>query len=699
MEGFADLLTDAFSETSVPSLPDGDLDFESLNLDEKCEEEEETENLTAKEDGALLQEATGEAAVLFGEEAKDMLYSAENEEQTDDKSDEEDYAGVNTPEEDYTSSDGDSEQEDSVSGEDEDNEEEEEEEEEGVGAAEEPGDLLMSVQCSDEFHDEDKEDRVYAEGRPLALEAAENPQVRNKEQGEAESDEEEAYFGRLPEGGGEMMIKGVGAEEDEKVEEKQEDSSDPEWEGMKIEKEENVLAQDLEQEVESPYGDDPTTASSEFPSISLQNLQDLIAEVDNEKYEEKMKDFSGEEHQEAGESFADYPSDFSSCEYTENGGKNQESKCKSNAPSCTSDCGSYSQQDTCLEVVEDLTSSEDTDRKEDEYLYSRDLETEADRLMSLDVAAGEEDGGKTEDLSGNAAVTWSDDGDETGGSDSYSSSEDEYPLRRNNEELLGNMCQQDPENIKPDSGSSTECHDNPRAEPADFLSWDFDVLKSDNFLSEYLLEEPDKAGTHPGEDVSSYSAVQREDSRTTSSSYQGSLDDSFFFNTGIEASGVDELGTLGEDEYEEERNWEQEQERIQAFYRFYDDSDEDNGREGRQTKVQFCADPLSRVIHYETDSSDRDSLSSSSDREENPSSTETSDEQREPEVIPQMKPACDPPNMQLQDLSTTRTCTGKHKSLGMLKLILKMGLVTAMGLLMFWLTTDQADWIRQIFFF
>ncbi|XP_054868945.1 ABC transporter F family member 4 isoform X3 [Amphiprion ocellaris] len=693
MEGFADLLTDAFSETSVPSIPDGDLDFESLNLDEKCDEDE---NL-AETDGALLQEAADETAVLFGKEAEDASYSAENEVCEDDKSDEEDFAGVRTPEEHCTSSDGDSEQEDSVSGEDEDNEEEEEE-----GTVEEPGDLLMSVHCDDELHDGDKEDRIFAEGQPLAPEAAENPQVRNEEQGEAESDEEEedeeeeeeeeAYFGKLPEDGSEMTIKGVGAEEDEqeKVEEKQEDSSDPEWEGMKIEQEENA------QEVESPYGDEPAKAGSEFPSISLQNLQDLIAEVDSEESVEKMKDFSGEEHQEAGESFADYPSDFSSCEYAEDGGKSQESK--KNASLCASECDSDArQQDMSLERdAADLTCDEDADRKEDDDLYGRDLEMEADRLMSLG-------GQETERFLGN------DDGEDADWSGSYSSSDEEFQPRRNNEELLDNMCLQEPEKSNPNVGSSTEDHHNTKAEPADYLSWEFDVLKTDDLLSEYLFEDPEKAGTpyedanrRPEEDDNCYSVVQREDSRTTSSSYQGSLDDDFFFNAGLEASGATELGALGEDEYEEERNWEQEQERIKAFYKFYDDSDEENGKEGRQIKVQFCADPLSRVIHYETDS-DRDSLSSSSDREENPSSAETSDEPKEPEDILQRRPACDPPNVQLTetipDISTTQTCTGKHKCLSPLKLMLKMGLVTATGLLMFWLTTDQADWIREIFFF
>ncbi|XP_035512385.1 acidic leucine-rich nuclear phosphoprotein 32-related protein 1 isoform X2 [Morone saxatilis] len=525
-QSFSDLLSDAFSDTSVPSFPDGDLDFENFNFDEKFEDKSDIsyENLT-KEEEAVQQEATLQTAVLSDMETKD-IYMAENVDE--EQSDEEGFQGVRvmgidkTPEEDYTSSDGDSEQESSVSGDD-----EEEDEEEDMGTGEEPGDLLMSVHCGNEFCDGNKEDRLFAQGQPLAPEGAENPQVRNEEQGESESDEEVSYFERVPVRGSEMMTKGDGIEEDEqeREEKKREDSSDSECEGMKIEQVQNVLAQCFERELENPCRDVPEKASGvECPEISAQNLQDLLAEVDGQEYVEKMKDFSGEEHQEA-----------------------------------------------------DLLTTEDTDK--------------AETLLS-DVTAAE--------------------------------------------------------------------------------------------------------------DVNTYSAVQREDAKTTSPSNQGSLDDSFFFNTELEASEISEMGQLGDDESEEDRNWEQEQERIRAFYEFYDDSDGENGREGRQIKVQFCADPLSQIIHYETDSSDRDSLSSSTDREEELSSAETSEELREPEDIVQMKPVCDPPNTQLPenvpDLCNTPNCTRKHKCLDLLKLTLKMGVVVVTGLMMFWLATDQAGWFSHVFF-
>ncbi|XP_040921837.1 cilia- and flagella-associated protein 251 isoform X2 [Toxotes jaculatrix] len=738
-QSLSDLLSDAFSETCVPSFPDEDLDFDKLDFDEMFEEDKTDishENIPTEEDKSLHQEAMGETAVLSRMETKDM-HKVENTdpEQYDEENDEEDFQGVDvglasmdrTPEEDYTSSDGDSEQEDSVSGED------EEDEEEDTDTGVKPGDLLMSACSSYEFCCDNKEDRIFAEGQPPAPEGDENPQVRNEEQGEGESNEEVSYFGRVPECGNEMMIKGDVTEEDEQEgdEEKREDSSDSECEGMKVEQEENV-AQRFEQDVENPYRCAPAADTLEFQERSVQNLQDLIVEADSEEDAEEVKDFSGEEHQEAGESFADYPSDFSSCEYVEDRVKHPECNFQSNALPHTSDSGSDAQQNICLEgAVTDITwmrSEEGTEEEGDEYLYSRDLEMEAEKFRSFDLAAGEKYRGKTEaveNVLGNAAVTGCVDVE----SDSYSSSDDEAQVRKRDEELVDSMCLQDPENDKKLedtwlystsssafsmwSISDDQPITNNRENPPDLsTNWDFEVSKTAFALCGDLSTTEDiqtetplsSVSQRPAESNNSYSVVQRDDHKTTSPSYQGSLDDSFFFNTELEASGITELGQLGDDEYEDERNWEQEQERIKAFYEFYD-SEGENEREERQIKVQFCTDPLSQVIHYETDS-DRDSLSSSTDRDEDLSSTETSEELREPDDNTlQMIPACDPPNTQLpesvpeNDVSNTQICTRKHKCLGMLKLMLKMGLVIGVGLLTFWLATDQPDWFSQASFF
>ncbi|KAM7412073.1 hypothetical protein PAMA_021846 [Pampus argenteus] len=700
-QSLADLLTDAFAETSIPSFTDDDLDFESLDLDENIS----CENVPTKKEGALHQEAT-DATVLSRKESLDV-YKAEN---VDVKKDFQ-GAGVMSmdemTEEDYTSSGGESGEEGSVSGEN------EEDEEEGTG--EKRGDVLMPVHCGDEFYDGNKEDRIFAERQPLAPEGTENPQVRNKDQGE--SDEEVSYFERVPGRGGEMMIRGDGIEEDKQErEKKKQDSYDSECEDVKIEQE-HFLAQRFEQEVENPYRDEPAEATLEFPGISVENLQDLNAEADTEENVERINDFSGDEHQQAGESFADYPSDFSSCEYVEDRGKNQENY-QLNASPCASDLGANAKQNTCLErAVTDITWMRDAEDTDDDvgdgYLYSTDLEMDADRFMGLAVAKGEKIE-IVEHALDDTAVTWCDDGSETSESESYSSSDNEFQVRKSDEEFSYNVILQDPENNKQledtrlQCGSSAEFSRRSVSDDrhiAEYYNRPDSTADCTLFQDPLTTEDSDRAETlssrviqWPTEDVNSYLAIQR----TTSPSNQGSLDDSFFFDTELEASATTELGQLGDDEYEDDRNWEKEQERIKAFYRFYNDGE--NGREERQIKVQFCTELLSQVIHYDTDStSDRDSLSSSTDGEEHPNSAVASEELTEPDDILQVEPACDPPNSQLPhgapDLRDTQFCSRKHTCLTVLKLTLMMGLVILMGLLMFWLVTDQADWLSHVHFF
>ncbi|KAI4824619.1 hypothetical protein KUCAC02_013118 [Chaenocephalus aceratus] len=417
---FAELLSDAFSETAVPSFSDGDLDFEKIHFEDKCEEDETdicAENIHAQK---LLKK------------------------QYDDISDNEDFEGawvrssIKILEEDYTSSE--SEQEGSVS------EQYEVAEAEDMGTGAQPESFFRSVSCSDEFCVGNKEDRVFAEGQPLALEGAENPQVRKEEQGEG--DEEVSYFERVPERSNEMMLRAV-------------------------------------------------------------------AEV--------------------------------------------------------------------------------------------------------------EDGG------------------ETGENDSYTSSDDYVQEKRSDEELFDITPLQEPE--------------------------------SNNKLKD----------TQDGDSAASYDEYKREDA----------ADFSINLNLDVLTAHLSEDLLTTEDIDEVTQHFQMK--RIRAFYEYYDDSDEETRRRERQIKVQFCADPLSQVIHYETDDSDRDSHSSSTEGEEDLSSAETSEELREIDVSREMTPACDTLNTQppenMPDISDTHICSRKQKCcFNMLKLTLKMCVVILTGLLMFWLASDQAGW-------
>lgn len=652
-QSFADLLSDAFSETALQPFPDEDLDFENLNFEERFEADKRDvsqDNFLTEGDGARQQEATGQTAVPSDMETKNVNM-AEN-------SEEDDVGGAvvvgrdRTLQEDYTSSDGEMEEVDS-----------EEDEEEHVAPGETPGGLLRWLSCSDEFCDGDREDRFLIEGHPLTPEGAGDPEVRMEE-----ADEEVSYFEKVPKRGNEVMIRSDEIKKDAQDRERKEDACDYKQEGMTVEQEEAVLPPCCENRLEGPGGDGPVR---EFPEISVQNLQDLIAEVDSEKLGEKMNIFSGEEHQDAGESFADYPSDFSSCEYVEEGGKNQDMKRQSEALACASGSSSIVQQNTFLEESDGMQmgGAEDSDEEGDRNRHSRYLEQEANELSSVDVANGEKR--MVENVSGNASATGLDDGSATSDSESFTSSDDEVQEKRSDEELFGSTYLQDQlEETRGGSRASfSDCYD--RMDPADFNNhFNPELLTADPLLSEDMLTTEDAdtplsdATLRPAEDANSYSVVQEGDAKTSKSSHQGSLDDNFVFNTEPEACGSSaETGQLGDDECEEESDWQQEQQRIKSFYEFYDDSDGENERGGRLVKVQFCADPLSQVIHYETDSSDRASLSSSIDGEEDLNSADTSE------------------------------CSN------MLKPTLKIGLAILTGLLMFWFVTDRVGCFDHVFFF
>ncbi|XP_056155085.1 midasin [Lampris incognitus] len=769
-QSLAGLLSGAFSETSLPSFPDGELDFNTVRCDEESEATERNnscENLDEDDEDDEDDERDGDE----DDEDEDEDFKEDNVAEKDNKDSSSTKVSVinmdQTLREQYESSEGDPEEEEgSTSGADEE-EEEEEEEEEDLGAGEQPEDWSVVVRCEGGFWDSDKEDRIFAGGLPLVPEDTGNPQVRNKKRGQNESDEDVSYFREIPKRLCEENLQGDGIEEDEQErrEERIEVSTHSECEGIKLEKDEGKGMHFLNQCLPQEDGGNPS-ATLDFPEQLLQNLQDLIS--DDEDVMGKIKDFSGDDHQEAGESFAQYPSDLSSCEYVEDGGMNAGNKDKlSVLPKENTNLERAGAKDTC--VAGDV----DTDEKKDPYLVIECKGTDEDaQFMGLHLGSGgkhsRENMGLVKHVLGHAAVTgWvvGEEADETtyldaehnacsegegqtkattsltdkampsfhprqhnvetdfsmrhqSNSDAYCYSDDTSGWRRTD-----NARHQGPKHKPPECA---QIHSESRAElvrrtisddqaftntcnkaqplPAFSISWDADVSSTRAFLSENPplgredigKEETLAVAVISGDKVAG--EIQplvepREEIHTTiHSSKQGSVDDQFFFNNDGEDARNTELGQFGGDEYEEERNWEQEQERIKAFYNFYSGDEMENGEEGRKIKVQFCTDQLSQIIQYDADCSERDSLDSSTDGEEELSSTDTHDELKESEMLKMnsSQPSLIPEN--LAGPSNTQC-------LGLLKLMLKMCLVLLIGVLMFWWTTDQMDWIGRAAFF
>lgn len=312
------------SEESDPFFHEADLDFENVYF----EEDTSTifcENIPTKEKENLHQETP---TFCYS----DIINTDESvEEELPDEAAFQGEVVVSTgksQEECYTSSWEDSAQE----GEDEENE----------GEEMKSGKQLLLAYVGDKYHCSSKGDRARpsVETRPLPPAGDENSPVRNEEQRETESDEI-SYFQSVPEHGSktkrteddrqeidkvkpdsESEARKREEEEEEEEEEQNEDDYEEEHrdEG---EEEDNVLTLCFEQEVKNPHWDAPAGHTLDFLELRVQYSQDRMA--DDEEPAQKMEDFSGEDHQEAGESFAEYPSDFSSCEYIDQGEGDEES--------------------------------------------------------------------------------------------------------------------------------------------------------------------------------------------------------------------------------------------------------------------------------------------------------------------------------------------------------------------------------------
>ncbi|XP_028307758.1 dentin sialophosphoprotein isoform X2 [Gouania willdenowi] len=636
MESFTNLLTDAFSESTAPPFTFEDLVFDHLESDIKSEEDEESERITEKEEDPL-QEVARETTSVLREDVEDLLCMAGNDDSIDNMKNPK-AVGVslinicsNTPEH-YTSLESKYTDEDLTPG----NCEKDYEEEKLKGLISLSGTSLKSI-----F----EEDSVGVEDQPLALTGSADPQVSNKEPDEVESNEEVTYFGKVHEQGIDDMIKTAAREEDEQESDEEDSSSTSERE---IIQEEQFLTENLQEEVENTNRKDLPEASSASPCISLQNLQDLIAEIDGEESIKSIKEFSGEEHQEAGESVADYPSNLSFCTDVEDKEKYKTSN-QLKASLFTVDCCSNAENETSqgsagTEAAGTGSAITLTMNEERKVIGSNETRTKS-------VLDG------------------------TGKQNSESEKEtevDEFYSERSNPDRLFLI--------------------NSKNNLPVFTMWDSDEVNDSDTEDTKETGTPGAGGNpSPTVEISGYSLVQEDDYQTTPSSYQRYQENKSIMGCNTESYNVSEMV---DDAYKKETL-----NRIKAFYRYYDDDDDSDDEENeRPIKVQFCADPLSQVIHYETESSDSDSVSSSTDRDEDLNAADTADGMGTD--ILKVMPVCDPPKTQKvvtkPDRSHTHPCAGQHKCEGMLNLMLKTALYTLMIILIFWLLVEFPDWHNHV---
>nr|XP_046200701.1 spore wall protein 2-like isoform X2 [Oncorhynchus gorbuscha] len=755
-QNFADMLTDAFSDTSLPSFPEGGFDFEPLDFDEaKTEmssgrlpvlrEEDVDEGQEEEEPGG----ETGPVPDPISVKTYDVSLTEEDTEHIDEEEEEEEEE------------EGKEEVEEGKEEEEEDEEEitSGEEEDTGIENIGSPGGWSVVV-----HYDEENIENIVTTGQPFAQEDRENPNIRNIEQGTYENSDVSCFEGVTEDDTMEItadISEGIEEEERLAAEENQDKSSDSDLEVLTSSITENQIEegkkgvnllsphfpQENEEEEEQDEPGAPEIVSYCPDPAATQNLQSIMVNAFVEHpLEAKIKDFLGDDHQEAGESFADYPSDFFPSEYDNDGGKGRERN--KNGSTLSSPAEGH------LKIDENVDPEREITKQKDSHVQGEEEEkVDVRPAISLSVEGKQDfadcamcniniDISTSKIIEDNLEADSSSDSSTDSSSDSSSEDEkdnEEHPALPRYQALPQRDCRSDvlhlpdweggEENISKQSVADLHLSDTISDVPTFTLHSEAGLSTADvtrcnrGKRSTGNMSSSDSEDNFPGEFCTLETELRKDKGETwiwgkeeylreIPPELEGKLENHLHTNINWDTgdNNVDRSGfildykyegsgiTVGEeqfadDEEDEERSWKQERVRIEAFYKFYNDEEEKEAMETegafsrRKPKVQFCMDPLPQVIEY-TDSSDTDLVDSASDRDEDLDSTARLEEQREPETQESQKP-----QEELQDLSKIpRTHSKRDWCLRVLKFLLKMALLTLIGLLTFWWTTDLKDW-------
>ncbi|XP_067096248.1 uncharacterized protein si:dkey-183p4.10 isoform X1 [Osmerus mordax] len=689
-QNFADLLTGAFSDTSLPSFPEGELDFEPLHFDEYLPNrrlpalKEEDEEI-----GQTISMSVGDVLVTH-----ELSLTEDNTNNTEEKTDStEDQEGAGGTERFGTGVSKTPvkqprvetvvahkmEEEKSDSGED-------TEEDIGTETHCSPGSWSLVVRSEEAFWDREQEvvGIGVSEGQAPALEGTEHPQVRNEQQGEIQNNDV-TYFGRVSAHGRVKMTEHVCdvLENVEMQREEEECSSDSDQEGSSFSTEPH---QDTEQAVSilkqyaalvNDKNEDETDrisgVVSEVPDLAMPDIDDVVADGCVQQHiEDKTKGFS-EDHQEAGESLADHPSDLSSCEYVENAEKKAENN-EVCTFSGTSENILLNSNITETKLMED---SEEFDQMEDLNLCTGRTKMDVKGVnviiteVTEDRVQADKVTGYVDRSSGEVHVArelpnslyhspadssiktfeWSVEDE----SDSYKSSEDE-DQNKTYEELPPGSTHQGlwKDKRAGDHPLHREGGENSLHHSVD----DQRICETSSFSPIVTILPAEQCNA----EVQQTGRLETDIHTRTNANKHGTIDDSFMFDDQYNTWGITE--EEDDEDEERERNWEKEQERIDAFYKFYSDEEQDDITETKTRRVQFCVDSLSQIFQYDADSS-----SSEVEEDLNPGK-----------------------ECNLED-ETQMIHNNKKRSWSMLKFMLNMSLATLMGLAVFWWARDQLDWL------
>ncbi|XP_076859931.1 uncharacterized protein LOC143512956 isoform X2 [Brachyhypopomus gauderio] len=146
-----------------------------------------------------------------------------------------------------------------------------------------------------------------------------------------------------------------------------------------------------------------------------------------------------------------------------------------------------------------------------------------------------------------------------------------------------------------------------------------------------------------------------------------------------------------EDGENNDRDWEKEKPRIEAFFHFYGDQTETQNEVGRNHKVTFCLD-------HELSDYEEDSESSEEEQEKEPHTPVTTvkpedhSESDEPQKLFDHKKSKARPKEQEHVSPALKTRPTRNVCLAVLKSAFALGLMTTVGVVSFWWATDILDW-------
>ncbi|XP_072306220.1 uncharacterized protein [Eucyclogobius newberryi] len=676
-KNFAELLSDAFSESSIPSFSD-DEDFENLDLKVDSIVLSQDDITADQEDFSPLLEIASASIYQSDQEILDAEY---NSKEKNSSPEEENKAKINEKLENsidqtHTSNDNDAfyatgrnqsqnaldiasfvETPSTYPCDD----------AQGTFSAKNTEEFKVKVRLEDctSSEDESREDEGDIEEKP--------GDVLETVGQDSHQEEEEGYFGPLQGHKGKLTTQDESSEEEHETESTKTTFFQVEY-------------------------------TLEYPEISYDGMEEFNEDVE-------LENFSEEEHQEAGESFADYPSDFSSCEYVDGARSARPGSFESALDRTTENAAGHESaatgdtflnNDDCFDRSSELRGEEELDRLEMTNKYIN-LSENRDNIALESWSNAEEGARGLTDLN----VTWENQSETT---------ERDLPTVSRDEACLATV-----------SSSSGSVDDS--------FFFDDEAEVYDVTEEEEMEEDEEEERRKEQARIQAFYRFYDEqdgDSKeerqtkvqfcveTLSQVIHYDTDSGEFCNSSDEEKEEEEEEEEEPEEEEEEEEQEEETEEVEEEEEQEKEKKEEE-QEKEKEKEEEEGQKEEKEREEEEEEKEREEEEEEKEREKEEEEKEREEEEEEEDkdqtdnvetcpsagsdeaVLLSSQELLEVEDLTLTDsppeipgkmtASTNKpTCNRNHRCVSVLKLILSLFLVVAMGLIMFWWVSEAEEW-------